>query len=70
MIEIKLTKDELVYRTNKQKRDKLFTDRAEQMLFWSLESLLEKELIEPCMDEYFQIIECARANLKKTYGET
>ena len=74
-MKITLTKDEavvlydMVYKMNRQKKP-LFSDSAEQMVLWSLEAILEKELLAPCKKEYSDMVETAKENVRKFYGET
>lgn len=44
-----------------------FEDISEQYVLWSMEAQLEKELVEPCMENYPEIIRQARDAVKKKY---
>ena len=43
-------------------------DDAVKCVFWSIKCLLERELVEPCYENYAEIISKAKENVKKNYG--
>ena len=43
-------------------------DDAVKCVLWSMKSLLEKELVEPCYENYADIISNAKETVKKMYG--
>lgn len=69
-IEIKLNKDEALVlfdflsRFNKSDRNEIFEDQAEQKTLWLLEGQLEKQLVEPFMPDYKDIINKARNKIR------
>ena len=70
-MKIELTKAEtlvlhdLLYRISG--KDEYFEDIAEQYVLWSIEAQLEKELVEPSMDNYSDIIKQSREIVRKNY---
>jgi hypothetical protein len=44
--------------------DKVFEDKAEQQVLWSLEGQLEKILVEPLYPNYSEIIASARNKIR------
>ena len=69
-IKIELSKDEALVlfeflgRLNKQNIDTLFEDQAEQRVLWDIESTLEKALSEPFLDNYLELLNNARAQVR------
>ena len=69
---IELTREEALvlwdwlYRNSS--RAEFFDDTAEQAVFWSMECLLEKELVESFCENYAEIMERARESVRKTAG--
>ncbi|MBK6897371.1 MAG: hypothetical protein IPH06_12355 [Alphaproteobacteria bacterium] len=65
---IELTKDEaLVLLAWLSNNDKSFLEgTAEQRALWNLECLLEKQLAEPFLDNYGQLVNDAKKRLKDT----
>ncbi|MCL4679563.1 MAG: hypothetical protein KJ017_13320 [Alphaproteobacteria bacterium] len=63
---IELTKDEaLVLLSWLSKNDNSFLEgTAEQRALWNLECLLEKQLVEPFLDNYAQLVNDAKKRLK------
>ena len=49
------------------RKESLFEDIAEQYVFWDMECQLEKELVEPFMENYNEILASARDTVKKNY---
>ena len=47
------------------RKESLFEDIAEQYVFWDMECQLEKELVEPFMENYNEILASARDTVKK-----
>jgi len=70
-VKIELTKEEaLVFYDLLKKisqKEEYFDDIAEQYVLWSIEAQLYKELVEPFMENYFEIIAQARDNVRKNY---
>lgn len=69
-IEIKLNKDEALVlfdflsRFNNSDRNEIFEDIAEQKTLWLLEGQLEKQLVEPFMPDFNDIINKARNKIR------
>ncbi len=55
---------DFLVRFNKQVPKELFVDQAEQRVLWNLEAYLEKQLTEPFLDNYPEIVERAREELR------
>ena len=45
-----------------------FDDDAVKCIFWSIESLLERELVEPFSENYEELVAKAKEIVKKNYG--
>lgn len=71
-MKIELTKEEALvlsdwlYRNSGN--EKYFDDDAVKCVFWSIECLLERELVEPFYENYAEIIAKAKEVVKKNYG--
>lgn len=69
-VNIQLTKDEAIVlfdflgRFNKIVDPKQFLDQAEERVLWNIESMLEKELSEPFLADYQEIVNKARENVR------
>ncbi|MBP3541092.1 MAG: hypothetical protein J6K72_04660 [Clostridia bacterium] len=48
--------------------EKYSVDDAVKCVFWSMKCLLERELVEPCYENYAEIITKAKETVKKKYG--
>ena len=70
-LELKLTRAEAVVLHDLLNRisgkDEYYEDAAEQYVLWSIECQLEKELIEPSMENYTEIIEKSRKAVREGY---
>ena len=55
---------EFLSRFNESDRKELFVDQAEERIMWDLEALLEKQLSEPFGNDYKEIIEKAREQVR------
>ena len=55
---------EFLVRFNEQAPKELFVDQAEQRVLWNLEAYLEKQLTEPFLANYHEIVEKAREELR------
>lgn len=72
-VNIALTKDEAIVlleflrKFNNQNQSDLFNDQAEQRVFWDIECLLEKVLVEPFRKDYSEIVKraCLSERLEK-----
>ena len=69
-VNIQLTKDEAIVlfeflgRFNKNIDSKRFEYQAEERVLWNIECILEKELSEPFLADYQEIVKKARKNLR------
>lgn len=69
-INIKLLKDEALIlfdflsRFNEKETEGVFQDQSEQKVLWIIEGQLEKELVEPFMPNYSDIILNAREKIR------
>ena len=74
-INIGLTKDEAIVlfeylgRFNEKEDESLFEDQAEQRVLWDIECILEKELSEPFQENYADVVELARKNVRDSSNE-
>ena len=74
-MEITLTKSEsivlfeLITRINKENRKDLIEDQAEERILWDLESMLESKLTEPFQDNYKELLNNARNELRDEIGK-
>ena len=59
---------EWVSRLNDADLDAHFEDPAERSALWSLQSLLEEELVAPFQADYREQVERAREEIQKAYG--
>ncbi|OJJ15703.1 hypothetical protein BKI52_38120 [marine bacterium AO1-C] len=55
---------EFLARFNESDHPNLFEDQAEQRIMWNLEAILETKLIEPFYENYLEIIQQARAQVR------
>ncbi|MFE3869602.1 hypothetical protein ACFX5F_00005 [Flavobacterium sp. ZS1P70] len=68
-LSIKLTKNEALIlfdflsRFNQSENNEIFEDKAEQKIFWTIGALLEKQLTEPFLPNYKDIISEARKEI-------
>ena len=68
-LSINLTKNEALVlfdflsRFNQSENNGIFEDKAEQKIFWTIEALLEKQLTEPFLPNYKDIICDARKEI-------
>ena len=69
-VNIQLTNDEAIVlfdflgRFNENNDSQRFEDQAEQRVLWDIENILEKELSEPFLADYLQIVKNARENVR------
>lgn len=69
-INLIVTKDEALVlfeflaRFNQTDHPDIFEDQSEQKIFWILEGLLEKQLVEPFRPDYIDIIKEARNKIR------
>ena len=74
-LNIGLTRDEAIVlfdflgRFNEKDDDSHFEDQAEQRVLWDIECILEKKLAEPFQENYMQILELARKNVRDNESE-
>ena len=70
-MKIELTKEEaivlseLLYRISEN--DEIYEDFAEQYVLWKIEGQLDKELAEPFMDNYADILKKSRDSVRDNY---
>ena len=50
------------------KCDEFFQDKSEQLVLWSIECQLEKELTAPHSEDYLAALTDARNTVKRKYG--
>lgn len=55
---------EFLVRINKEPPIEIFEDQAEQRVLWNIEAFLETQLSESFRDDYLQIIEKARQDVR------
>lgn len=71
-MKIELTKEEALvlfdWLSKNEENGKCFDNDAIKCVFWSIESLLEKGLVEPFYENYSEIIEQAKESVKGKYG--
>lgn len=48
-------------------KEELFAHPAEQKVLWRMEAQLEKTLLEPCMPDYWQLVDVARAQVEESW---
>lgn len=72
-MKIELTNEEALvlfhWLNNNARRNEVFQDKSEQIVLWSMECQLEKNLLEPHSDQYLQALKSAQADIKRTYSE-
>ena len=72
-VNIELSKDEalvlfeFLHRIGQENREDIFEDKAEQIIVWNIESLLEKLLTEPFLENYSQLLIVARRNIRNEF---
>jgi hypothetical protein len=55
---------EFLTRFNQKDWPEIFEDQAEQRVLWDIESILQKELVEPFNSDYQEIIKQARETIR------
>ncbi|WP_394751091.1 hypothetical protein [Spongiimicrobium salis] len=69
-VNIGLTKDEAIVlfeilgRFNGPEEFNQIKDQSEQRVLWNIEAVLEKELSEPFLEDYHEVVKKARENLR------
>ncbi len=69
-VTIELTKDEALVlfdflaRFNDTYHENIFEDQAEQRVLWNIEAILERNLAEPFMPNYSDMVKQARNNIR------
>lgn len=70
-MKIELTKEEALVLSEwlyqNRENEKYFDDDAVKCVFWSIECLLERELVEPFDENYTEIIAKAKEIVKEKY---
>ena len=72
-VNIELSKDEalvlfeFLHQIGQENRENIFEDKAEQIVVWNIESLLEKLLIEPLSENYNKLLIVARKNVRNEF---
>ena len=67
---IKLTKNEALVlfeflsRFNEAEQNEIFEDKAEEKILWLINAQLEKQLVEPFMPNYRDILDKARKEIR------
>jgi len=55
---------DFLVRFNESQHSGIFEDQAEEKMLWVLEAQLEKQLVEPFMPDYIDIIKKARDSIR------
>ena len=58
---------EFLHQIGQENRENIFEDKAEQIVVWNIESLLEKLLIEPLSENYNKLLIVARKNVRNEF---
>lgn len=71
-MKLELTKEEALVLSDwlhqYKENDKYFNDDAVKCVFWSIECLLERELVEPFHENYAEILAKAKETVKERCG--